>query len=83
MRLAATEYDRFLEVVQGLDASDWSRDTCCPGWDVRTMTGQPAAGMAQRPGRVDLCRRPSALENLDAGHGDARRDRPGNEYADA
>ena len=49
MRLAATEYGRFLELVEGLDPTDWSRDTCCPGWDVRTMTGH-VLGMARFSG---------------------------------
>lgn len=46
MRLAAAEYDRFLELLRNLDAADWSRETCCPGWDVRTMTGH-VLGMAR------------------------------------
>jgi uncharacterized protein (TIGR03083 family) len=46
MRLAATEYDRFLHAIRGLDDAEWSRPTCCPGWDVRTMTGH-VLGMAK------------------------------------
>lgn len=37
MRLAATEYDRYLEQLRGLEASDWSRPTDCPAWDVRAL----------------------------------------------
>jgi uncharacterized protein (TIGR03083 family) len=37
MRLAATEYDRFVEQLRGLSPDDWSRPTECPGWDVRLM----------------------------------------------
>jgi uncharacterized protein (TIGR03083 family) len=37
MAVAATEYDRLLEVVDGLRPEDWGRQTDCPGWDVRDM----------------------------------------------
>jgi uncharacterized protein (TIGR03083 family) len=37
MRLAATEYQRFLDVLRSLHPSDWTTATDCPGWDVRAM----------------------------------------------
>jgi uncharacterized protein (TIGR03083 family) len=37
MRLAATEYQRFLDVLRSLQPSDWTTATDCPGWDVRAM----------------------------------------------
>ncbi len=37
MRLAATEYARFVEVLRELDPEDWQRPTNCPPWDVRAM----------------------------------------------
>jgi uncharacterized protein (TIGR03083 family) len=37
MRLAATEYDRFLAALRRLAPADWTRATACPGWDVRAM----------------------------------------------
>jgi uncharacterized protein (TIGR03083 family) len=37
MRLAATEYDRFVAALRALDPAEWSAPTNCPGWDVRTM----------------------------------------------
>ena len=37
MGLAATEYQRFIDVLRGLDADDWARPTDCPAWDVREM----------------------------------------------
>ena len=37
MRLAATEYDRFLALLRALRAGDWTKPTDCPGWDVRMM----------------------------------------------
>ena len=46
MRLAATEYDRFAALLQGLNPKDWTRQTECPGWDVRAMASH-ALGMAE------------------------------------
>lgn len=46
MRLAATEYGRFADLLRMLDADDWSRPTDCPGWDVRAMAGH-VLGMAR------------------------------------
>ena len=46
MRLAATEYDRFLELLRTLGSDDWSRPTDCPGWDVRAVAGH-TLGMAE------------------------------------
>ena len=37
MRLAATEYDRVLDVLSSLSAEAWSRPTVNPGWDVRAL----------------------------------------------
>jgi uncharacterized protein (TIGR03083 family) len=37
MRLAATEYQRFLDLLRSLEPADWTKPTDCPGWDVRTM----------------------------------------------
>lgn len=37
MRLAATEYERYLAQIRTLDAADWARPTDCPAWDVRAM----------------------------------------------
>ena len=34
MRLARTEYERFLALLQGLAPEDWAKPTACPGWDV-------------------------------------------------
>lgn len=46
MRLAATEYDRFLAQLRHLDDADWTAPTTCPGWDVRTMASH-VLGMAE------------------------------------
>jgi uncharacterized protein (TIGR03083 family) len=46
MRLAATEYQRFLDLLRGLGSGDWARPTECPGWDVRAMASH-ALGMVE------------------------------------
>jgi uncharacterized protein (TIGR03083 family) len=46
MRLAATEYGRYLDQLRSLDAADWERPTDCPLWDVRAMAGH-CLGMAE------------------------------------
>jgi uncharacterized protein (TIGR03083 family) len=46
MRLAATEYDRFVAQLRRLDDADWTRPTDCPGWDVRSMASH-VLGMAE------------------------------------
>ena len=51
MRLAATEYDRFLELLRALGPEDWARPTDCPGWDVRAMAGH-TLGMTEMTGSL-------------------------------
>jgi uncharacterized protein (TIGR03083 family) len=46
MRLAATEYGRFLDQLRALDAAGWERPTDCRLWDVRAMAGH-CLGMAE------------------------------------
>jgi uncharacterized protein (TIGR03083 family) len=46
MRLAATEYGRYLDQLRTLDGPDWTRPTDCPAWDVRAMAGHNL-GMAE------------------------------------
>jgi uncharacterized protein (TIGR03083 family) len=46
MELAAAEYDRVAALLAGLTPEQWSAQTECPGWDVRTMAGH-MLGMAQ------------------------------------
>ena len=61
-RLAATEYERMLTLLRGLDAADWSRATDCPGWDVRDMAAH-VLGMAEMAASV----REMARQNRIAG----------------
>lgn len=46
MRLAATEYGRFLTQVRALTAEDWAKETDCPDWDVRALASH-VLGMAE------------------------------------
>jgi len=46
MLLAATEYERSAALLKTLSASDWTRATACPGWDVRVMATH-VLGMAE------------------------------------
>jgi uncharacterized protein (TIGR03083 family) len=44
--IAATEYQRFADLLRELDADDWHKPTDCPEWDVRAMAGH-TLGMAR------------------------------------
>src|SRR5215471_8953339 len=46
MRLAATEYQRFADLLRSLGPGDWVKPTECPGWDVRAMAAH-ALGMVE------------------------------------
>lgn len=46
MRLAATEYQRFADLLRALRPADWTRPTDCPGWDVRAVAAH-ALGMVE------------------------------------
>ena len=46
MRLAATEYQRFVQLLRGLRPEDWTKPTECAGWDVRAMAAH-ALGMVE------------------------------------
>jgi uncharacterized protein (TIGR03083 family) len=46
MRLAATEYDRVIDLLRALSPTDWHAPTDCPEWDVRAMAGH-LLGMAK------------------------------------
>ena len=39
MELAATEYDRFVGVLESLGGDDWGQPTDCEGWTVRDLSG--------------------------------------------
>jgi uncharacterized protein (TIGR03083 family) len=46
MRLAATEYARFLDQLRALSPEDWTARTACPAWDVRALATH-VLGMAE------------------------------------
>ncbi|MEU3645345.1 maleylpyruvate isomerase family mycothiol-dependent enzyme [Lentzea sp. NPDC034063] len=46
MRLAATEYERIVALLEGLAPQDWAKPTDCPAWDVRAMAAH-LLGMAE------------------------------------
>jgi uncharacterized protein (TIGR03083 family) len=71
MRLAATEYGRYLDVLRALEPADWTRPTDCPAWDVRAMAAHNL-GMAEMAGSM----RETARQNLKAM-------RRGGEFVDA
>ena len=42
MRLAETEYQRVIDVVDALQFEDWTRPTDCTAWDVRQLVAHIA-----------------------------------------
>jgi uncharacterized protein (TIGR03083 family) len=46
MRLAATEYQRVVDLLGSLRPEDWAKPTECPDWDVRAMAAH-MLGMAE------------------------------------
>jgi uncharacterized protein (TIGR03083 family) len=46
MRLAAAEYQRFVQLLRGLRPEDWTKPTECLGWDVRAIAAH-ALGMVE------------------------------------
>jgi uncharacterized protein (TIGR03083 family) len=46
MRLAGTEYGRFVAALRELTPEDWTRQTACPEWDVHAMACH-VLGMAE------------------------------------
>lgn len=51
LRLAATEYGRYLDQLRSLAPEDWARQTDCPAWDVRAMAAHNL-GMAEMSGSL-------------------------------
>jgi uncharacterized protein (TIGR03083 family) len=63
MRLAATEYQRLLDVLRSLAPADWAELTDCPGWDVRAMAAHTlgmvelAASLREQSRQIKTARR--------------------------
>jgi uncharacterized protein (TIGR03083 family) len=51
MGLAATEYERLLELLRDLGPGDWARPTECEGWDVAAMV-RHVLGAAESHGSI-------------------------------
>jgi uncharacterized protein (TIGR03083 family) len=51
MQLAATEYQRVLELLRTLNPDDWAKRTSCPEWDVRDMAAH-VLGMVEMAASV-------------------------------
>ena len=66
MRLAATEYGRFVDLLRTLAPADWTAPTECPGWDVRAMAGH-ALGMAEMAASIRDGRRQQKLAGARGG----------------
>lgn len=63
MRLARTEYERFLQLLQSLTPDDWSKPTECAGWDVRAMAAH-LLGMAEMSASIrESMRQAKAAQN--------------------
>jgi uncharacterized protein (TIGR03083 family) len=56
MRLAATEYGRFADLLRGLRPADWQAPTECTGWDVQAMAAH-LLGMADMAASLRESRR--------------------------
>ncbi len=65
MRLAADEYTRFADTLAGLEATDWTRPTLCPAWDVRRL-GCHVVGMAELAAGIREGLRQQRLAGRDA-----------------
>jgi uncharacterized protein (TIGR03083 family) len=55
--VAATEYQRFVDLLRGLGPDDWTRPTECPAWDVRAMAGHTLGMMHDFTSLPNLMRR--------------------------
>jgi len=45
MRVGATEYDRFVDVLRSLGAPDWAQPTDCTLWDVKSLVAHNLANL--------------------------------------
>lgn len=68
-RLAATEYQRFVQLLRGLQHDDWAKPTDCAGWDVHAMAAH-ALGMVEMAASVrEQIRQNRAAKARQAQHG--------------
>ena len=55
--IAATEYQRFVDLLRTLGTDDWRKPTDCPEWDVRAMAGHTVGMMHDFTSLPNLMRR--------------------------
>lgn len=55
-QLLITELQRFLRLVEQLEADDWQQPTACTEWNVRDMLAHQAGGYASGTGYLELFR---------------------------
>jgi uncharacterized protein (TIGR03083 family) len=58
--IAATEYQRFVDLLRALGPDDWSKPTECPAWDVRAMAGHTLGMMRDFTSLPNVMRRTRA-----------------------
>jgi uncharacterized protein (TIGR03083 family) len=58
--IAATEYQRFADLLRELDTDDWRKPTDCPEWDVRAMAGHTLGMMRDFSSLANVMRRTRA-----------------------
>ena len=75
LRLAATEYERYLDLLRSLARTTGPRPTDCPAWDVRAMASHNL-GMAEMAGSLPEMVRQFAGGGAPEEVGRRRHDRP-------
>jgi uncharacterized protein (TIGR03083 family) len=58
--LLQVELERFLSLLEKLEADDWNKPTACTAWTVRDMLAHQAGGYASGSGYLELIRQYSA-----------------------
>ena len=58
--IAATEYQRFVDMLRTLGSDDWARPTDCAAWDVRAMAGHTLGMMRDFTSFPNVMRRTRA-----------------------
>jgi len=70
MRLAQTEYQRLIELVEALAPEDFTRPTDCTGWDVAAVLGHLLGMMERNADRAEVARQSTAAGQRAAATGE-------------
>ncbi|WP_068159511.1 maleylpyruvate isomerase family mycothiol-dependent enzyme [Rhodococcus phenolicus] len=81
MRLAATEYGRFADLLDRLPPGAWSLPTECPGWDVRAMAGHAYGMTRMAASLLEMRRQLAAAKRSDGSFIDALTEHQVEKYA--